>query len=86
MLASCFAQGVCMCFVKGGLHIHSLHMLTQGVCSCLLHALLRGSAYTFSAYAYSGGLFMLASCSAQGVCMCFVKGGLHKHYLHMITR
>ena len=44
MLASCFAQGVCMCFVKGGLHIHYLHMITQGVCLCLLHALLRGPA------------------------------------------
>ena len=44
MLASCFAKGTCMCFVKGGLHIHSLHMLAQGVCLCLFHALLRGLA------------------------------------------
>ena len=75
MLASCFAQGACMCFVRGGLHIHSLHMLAQGVCLFLLHALLRGPTMCFA----QGGLHVLCSMRPENAllkrsCICLLRG------------
>ena len=75
MLASCFAQGACMCFVRGGLHIHSLHMLAQGVCLFLLRALLRGPTMCFA----QGGLHVLCSVRPENAllkrsCICLLRG------------
>ena len=75
MLASFFAQGACMCFVRGGLHIHSFHMLAQGVCLFLLHALLRGPTMCFA----QGGLHVLCSVRPENAllkrsCICLLRG------------